>query len=259
MRRTLAAAAIVMLIVNAAVAQTVSYAPNVFGDGTATSLSVGGALPATAANTLILGGTSTSPSFGADGEGALWIIGSHGATLAGRGTVNDVVLVNKSIQIALRVPTGTLNLVGAGTLTGLTGLTSSGTITFSGLTTGTNADFLCLSAANVVLIQTSACTISSMRFKNYIGPVASATALEQVLALNPIEFNMKGTNEDWNYDKPQVGLSAEDIVRAMPKCAIYEQDGTTPKSYRQECVIAQLIGSVHALKSELDTVRRNAR
>src|SRR5438874_5496401 len=47
-------------------------------------------------------------------------------------------------------------------------LTASGTITFSGVKTGTNTDFVCMSAGGVLTLQTSACTISSLRFKENV-------------------------------------------------------------------------------------------
>ncbi len=49
------------------------------------------------------------------------------------------------------------------------------------LTTGTNADFLCLSSGGVVLLQTSACTISSLRFKPDWKPY-DANAMSKIAA-----------------------------------------------------------------------------
>jgi hypothetical protein len=131
-------------------------------------------------------------------------------------------------------------------------------ITVTGVTTGTNADFLCLSSGGVILLQTSACTISSLRFKNLIGSVEPADSLNRIVDLRPIAFTMKPgerPNADWNYDKPQIGLSAENVATTMPKCAIYEQDGKTPKSYRQECVIAELVGGMQAQQREIEALK----
>lgn len=125
-------------------------------------------------------------------------------------------------------------------------------VTIAGLTTGTNADTLCLSSGGVVLIQAAACTISSLRFKENVAPY-QGRALDTVRHLYPISFTMRvdRPNADWNYDKPQVGLAAENVADVLPLAAIYEQDGATPKSYRQEAVIAVLVKAVQELSDRL--------
>lgn len=146
----------------------------------------------------------------------------------------------------------------AGTWTGADPWTlTNATIKLTGITTGANADFLCLSATSVVLLQTSACTISSMRFKNLIGPYHD-DPLATVAKLEPIAFTMKPggrPNPDWNYDKPQIGLSAENVAAIEPRCAVYEDDGTTPKSYRQECLIAVLVAGMQAQQREIAALK----
>jgi|GEM_PF-2642285 len=57
------------------------------------------------------------PGGPAASEGRLIGIAADGAVIAGNGTTNDVTLVNKNGFVALRVPTGTVNLVANGTLT----------------------------------------------------------------------------------------------------------------------------------------------
>lgn len=123
-------------------------------------------------------------------------------------------------------------------------------------TTGTNADFLCLSSGGVVLLQTTACTISSLRFKEKVRQYSDG-ALDIIRKLNPITFKMKNAdkpNADWNYDKPQVGLAAENVACILPLAAIYEQDGVTPKSYRQESIIAVLAKGMQELMARLEKV-----
>lgn len=219
------------------------------------NLSFSGSLPAAAANTLGIAGASGSPTFTVDGQGAIYLIAAHGLTLSGRGTTNDVILANRGSQIALRVPTGTTNLVGAGTLTGLTGLTSSGTITFSGVTTGTNTSFACFAAGGVMTLQGSACTISSMRFKNLVGEY-NRGALDTIASLEPIVFTLKEPGPDRNSAWPQIGLSAENVAAVEKRCAVFEDDGVTPKSYRQECLIAVLVAGMQAQQKEIDSLKR---
>ncbi len=136
---------------------------------------------------------------------------------------------------------------------------ASATVKLTGITTGTNADFLCLSAAGVVLLQTSACTISSMRFKEDIWPVGDHDALSIIDRLQPVAFNMRAgerPNPDPNFAKRQLGLTAENVAAVDPRMAIYEDDEVTPKSYRQEAVIAALVGAVRELKVEFEAYRR---
>lgn len=114
-------------------------------------------------------------------------------------------------------------------------------IVLQNVTTGTNADFVCFGAGGIVLLQASACTISSLRFKEDLGLLKDAS---RVLELHPENFRMKPTavpNPDPNYNHPQVGLIAEDVAKVLPECAVYESDMKTPKSYRAECVTAFLV------------------
>ncbi len=136
---------------------------------------------------------------------------------------------------------------------------ASATVKLTGITTGTNADFLCLSATGVVLLQTTACTISSIRFKENIFPVGEHDALSIIERLQPVAFNMRAgerPNADSNFGKRQLGLTAENVAEVDPRMAVYEDDGVTPKSYRQEAVIAALVGAVRDLKSEFEAYKR---
>jgi hypothetical protein len=137
---------------------------------------------------------------------------------------------------------------------------SSANVLLTGITTGTNADFLCRAATGAVLLQTSACTISSMRFKNLMGNYLD-DPLKAIGGLHPIVFTRKRDVEhpdpDWNAYQPQIGLSAENVAAIEPKCAIYEQDGKTPKSYRQECLIAVLVSAVQRQQAEIAELKHH--
>lgn len=141
------------------------------------------------------------------------------------------------------------------TLLNSMGLTAPGTITFAGVTTGTNADFACFASGGVMTLQSSSCTISSLRFKKNVRAADDRKALAEVLGVQPIDFEMKEgatANPDPNYRARQTGLSAESVAKTMPECAIYENDMATPKSWRQECVIAKLIGAVREIEHAND-------
>lgn len=117
------------------------------------------------------------------------------------------------------------------------------------LTTGTNADFVCFKADGTLLIQASACTISSARFKENIHPFTeSITAGLDRLKVFTFRLKAGAKNPDKNASVIQLGLLAENVAKVFPLCAIYEQDMKTPKSYRQECLIAALVK--HAQESD---------
>lgn len=133
-------------------------------------------------------------------------------------------------------------------------LSDNGSVTLTGVTTGTNADFACFAAGKVLTLQATACTISSARFKQNIHPL-SMSALSEVMKLKPVTFNripdQKNPDVDVNAYVKQIGLVAENVANVDPKAAIYEQDGVTPKSYRQESIIALLVKAVQEQQKEI--------
>ena len=132
-----------------------------------------------------------------------------------------------------------------------TSLTSPGQITFSGVSTGANTDFVCMSAGGVLTLQTSACTISSLRFKENVQDM-EGSAEPSIDKMRVASFQMKDTNnKDPNARSKQIGLIAENIAQVAPECAIYEDDMKTPKSYRQECVIALLVKATQEQAKEI--------
>lgn len=129
----------------------------------------------------------------------------------------------------------------------------SGAVAFPQVTTGSNADFVCMSSGGVLTLQTSSCTISSKRFKEHIIDF-KADALAGIAQLEVASYNMKPNaepNKDPNFGSRQTGLIAENIAQVFPQCAIYENDMKTPKSYRQECIIALLV------KGEQELMQQN--
>ena len=193
---------------------------------------------------------------------------ASGASLGSKTDANaDAVL--EIMSSAWNFTSSGVGVLDYGTTTGAT-ITSSVATTFShatikmtGITTGTNADTVCLKADGTLLIQAAACTISSMRFKNLIGgyggPLdAMNNALDTITKLEPIVFTMKPgekPNPDPNYERPQIGLSAENVAAIEARCAIYEDDGVTPKSYRQECLIAVLVAGMQAQQREIERLK----
>ncbi len=131
-------------------------------------------------------------------------------------------------------------------------------LTLSNLTTGTNADFLCLSAGGVVLLQTTACTISSLRFKPDWKPF-NDSASAQLAELEAGTFHLDdllAIQRDPNGASRQLGLNAENVAVKAPLCAIYEDDMQTPKSYRQECMIALLVKGFQEAQAEMKAIKQ---
>lgn len=167
------------------------------------------------------------------------------------GTVGQVTLTGVLTAPAGMIVSGaasTINFnsnfstgINTGTSTGAIQIGNSGTTgvtSLLGISTGTNADFLCLSSAGVVLLQASACTISSEKFKTNIELLQDASP---ILKLHVDSYSMKQTeipNRDPNFTHKQIGLLAEEVAEIAPECAIYENDMKTPKSYRPECITA---------------------
>lgn len=137
-------------------------------------------------------------------------------------------------------------------------ISGAGTITLATVTTGTNADVLCITAGKVVTLQAAAsCTISQRKLKENFGPVDDALAI--VMKLRPTAFNMKQTspsNADPNAMTRQIGFIAEDVAQVDTRLSLFENDMKTPKSWRQDGVLALTVKAVQELKADNDNLHR---
>jgi len=182
---------------------------------------------------------------------------------AGETDTGGIINLNVSSNNAVNIGTGTTNstvTIGGGS-NAVTIAASAGNLTLSNVTTGTNADFVCMASGNKVTLQTSSCTISSKRFKENLLTVRSSV-LPTISDMEVASFNMKPRevpNPDPNFGSRQIGLIAENIAQVSPECAIYENDMKTPKSYRQECVIALLVKGMQEQQAEIRDLRRQAK
>jgi hypothetical protein len=190
--------------------------------------------------------------------GTVLATGSGGNVLIGAG--NSTCLFTSSSQTATITFCGSNGAIWSVTGTGTPATAAesfTGSIAFPNVTTGTNTYFVCMATANVLTLQTSACTISSKRFKEHLIDMRSS-ALPAIGGMEVASFNMKPAakpNPDPNYGSRQIGLIAENIAKVAPECAIYENDMKTPKSYRQECVIALLVKSVQEQQREIRALK----
>lgn len=138
-----------------------------------------------------------------------------------------------------------------------TSVTSSSVLTVSGLITGSNADFVCMGTGGAFFIQASACTISKRELKKNITNITGIGAIDDIKQLNPVRFKFKPTkpvNPDPNSHNYQYGFIADEVASVDHNLAIYENDMVTPKSYRQEAIIALLVKAVQYQQDELDII-----
>ena len=153
---------------------------------------------------------------------------------------NTSVTVTNEDEVYLPIPLAGTNVTATNkwSLHTAGGILDAGQLYDTALSTGTNADFICLASTGQFLVQSSSCTISSRRFKTNIRDLLDASP---ILRLDVKSFQMKQTaipNHDPNFTHPQVGLIAENVAAVVPECAVYENDMRTPKSYRPECIMA---------------------
>lgn len=196
------------------------------------------------------------------------ILGSKvGSTVLTTGTNNLLLGTTNTITVSAAGATGEIHVgTSGGDSIKVTGsatpttevVTLNGVITLPNVTTGTNADFVCMSAGNVLTLQTSACTISQRKLKENIQFMSEEDAESDLMALRSVSFNMKPTipaNVDPNATKDQFGFIADDVANVDSRLSIYEDDMTTPKSYRQEAIISLLVKVVQHQHEQIQEIK----
>lgn len=189
------------------------------------------------------GGVTINASAGSAATGIA--SGTTTGTLTIGGTAAQTVNMCTSSAAAKTCSIGSTNASSTLTLSG-----PAGGISLVGVSTGTAADVMCLTSGGVIILQAAgSCTISSERFKEMITDAFAHwwQPIGKVMALRPISFYMKPMlhpNPDHNFDREQLGLSAENVAQVDKRIALYEQDGETPKAYRPEAMISLLTATV---------------
>ncbi len=201
------------------------------------------------------------------GSGDLFQVNSSGAIAAAVGITSTGAAVNLNVSsnFATNINTGTssgaisigggANTVAVnstswdvstgGAISGLTGITSSGTITFSGLSAaGPGSLNVCISSG--VLSFGADCSISSSRFKHNIENLTSS--LDKVIALRPVSFMYNETNV------PDIGFLAEEVNNIEPRLVFYEPDGVTPRGLRYDKFVSLLAGSIQELNLKVEGI-----
>ncbi len=183
--------------------------------------------------------------------------GTGKANIFASGTADNMLRGNVRIG-STTAPTVALDVTG--------GINADGAIVFSnasvkmtGITTGTNADTVCLKSDGTLLIQAAACTISKRALKEDIDSVDGDEALRVIMALNPVEFNFRHVgkeNSDPNYYHRQAGFIAEEVADVDPSLAVYEADMKTPKSYRENAMISKLVKVVQMQQKRIEKLEK---
>lgn len=167
--------------------------------------------------------------------------------------------VTNGIGLAVSAPTGSTNSYAAST---------TGRLVMNALTSSASlqSGILCLSSTNEVINESVACLASARRYKEQITDFAPQTALDQILALNPVNYIYKpdfngALQSNPNYSREQLGLIADDVIKVNPAFGLVETATTTfeGKTYAPGTaaavdyneVDAALVGAVQAQQKEI--------
>lgn len=149
--------------------------------------------------------------------------------------------------------------VGFNTSTPAYGFVNQGTAQLNGLTTsaGLQTAVVCLDANNQVISDSVACLASSKRFKQNISPLD--TGLDEVERLNPVSFFYRPSfngklQSNPNYNGPQVGFIAEDVLKVDPRLVVVETSGVykgQPAGFRYENFTAILTKAIQDVEKQI--------
>lgn len=236
---------------------------------TAGTVVSGGLAVAKSANigtTLITGGNITGGANAHFTKGSNFVMDFNGNASASNIALGNQLNVSGFEITPSTANGGTTYSNPALTITGLGSSASSTTTTINSqavnmpnLTTGTAADTVCKTSGGQLIIQAAACTISSQRYKENIFSLDEKSGIDEIMELRPVEFNFNRdkfkSSDPVNAYHTQAGLIAEEVAKVDPRLAVYEADGKTVKSYRQEAVISVLIKAVQEQQKEIEEQR----
>ncbi len=263
---------------NPTIKASVSLTTPVIGVATGTSLAVSGVVTAG-------DGTIAAPGFSFAGDtGMGWTRSGNGAMTAGlsAGTVGrmtiqgTVVRLNNAQALGFsssntsagtadtgvsRVSAGVIGIgTGAnGSVAGAlstTGLTASGTVTFSGLGSdaATTNNSVCVTTTTGVITKGSGTLgiclgTSSARFKHDV--FDEKRGLDRISALRPVSYKYNGGDERALY-----GFIAEEVAVAMPELVSVGSDGK-PNSVDMVGMIPFLVNAIKELSAEVTALKKN--
>ncbi len=145
-----------------------------------------------------------------DGAGnlRLYVNGSGLTNIGGNTSPTNLFSVGSSSQF---------QVTSGGAIAAATGITSSGTITFSGLSTANGSAAVCISGG-VLSIASSSCTVpSALRFKTDVTTLTGN--LDKVMELRPVSYTMIADGSH------SIGFIAEEVATVENRLVDYDQNG----------------------------------
>lgn len=139
------------------------------------------------------------------------------------------------------------------------GSSGAGTLVFGGLPVSAGDRAVCATnATGGVSFSTTACGVSSRRFKQDILPIPANDNLAAVMALRPVTFNYK---KNVQIPGKHIGLIAEEVDRiaALREIVTREKDGKTAHGLDYQQLIPVLLGAVQAQQREIAALRNEVR
>jgi hypothetical protein len=102
------------------------------------------------------------------------------------------------------------------------------------------------------------CISSTQRYKNSIEDLPDADALATVLRLQPVTYRFNDDAPVADAGEEAVGLTAEQSYSVDTRLAGVDKDGR-PLTVRTDRIVGELVGAIRALRTELDSVKRQIR
>lgn len=149
--------------------------------------------------------------------------------------------------------------VGIGTTTPWRTLSVGGAMAISGVPNSTGDEYLCHSVNGDVSTSTTACGVSSQRYKHNIQDLDSSDGIDLVRKLRPVSFEYNSNN------RKALGFVAEEVEPLENRLSVYENDGTTVRGVDYIQIVPILTKAlqevdknVESLASDTSTVLDNS-
>ncbi|KKP46289.1 MAG: Complement C1q protein [Candidatus Woesebacteria bacterium GW2011_GWA1_33_30] len=137
----------------------------------------------------------------------------------------------------------------SGAIAAATGITSSGNITFSAATAGTEVGNACFASGGLLLNEADdVCDVSSIRYKENISDINYG--LEEIMKMRPISFRHK-IDFDPTDRRQKIGFLAEEMNLIVPEVVTYDNDGVTPNGIDYAKLTSLLTKGMQELQTEI--------
>ncbi|OGY50106.1 MAG: hypothetical protein A3J59_04800 [Candidatus Buchananbacteria bacterium RIFCSPHIGHO2_02_FULL_56_16] len=184
------------------------------------------------------------------------IKGSGGVNIAGDTKISANASTTGWFSIGTTNPITLGATIGAGDLFVGDDATITGHLSLAGLTTSAAAQtkYLCLNAAGEAISDSTACLVSSLRFKHDIKSL-DISGSDIIKVLQPVTFYYNDTFKgDPNLEIEQIGLIAEAVNQIDPRLVSVDNNGL-PKAIKWENLTAVLIKAVQEQQAEIDELQ----